>query len=109
MVGAGLAWAASIVAWNLFRLAQAGWLLRMQPFGPWVVPVTVATAVFTGVGVLIRLGLDSSTARVQVVLGIAIPSLVYVGALLVLRVVKPTDLRVGGSVLRLVWPLGRSS
>jgi O-antigen/teichoic acid export membrane protein len=107
MIGAGIAWASSIVAWNLFRLAQAWWLLRMHPFGGWVFPVTAALAAFTATAAFVRVGFGSSSAGVQVALGVTIPTLVYLAALVVLRIVNARDLLRTGSVLRLVRTMGR--
>jgi O-antigen/teichoic acid export membrane protein len=93
MIGAGLAWALSIVAWNLLRVGQVWWLLRMQPFTGWPTRVAAALAAFVGVAALVRLGLGSSNALVQLAAGITIPTLAYFAALFALRIVGARDLR----------------
>jgi O-antigen/teichoic acid export membrane protein len=107
IVGAGAAWAVSIAAWNVFRVGQAFWLLRAQPFGAWVAPVAVALGAFVAAAVAIREGFDGSRASVQFALGITIPTLVYLGALALLRVIDPRNLRGSGSVLSLVRAMGK--
>jgi O-antigen/teichoic acid export membrane protein len=93
MVGAGLAWGLSIVAWNLFRLGQVWWLLRMQPFTRWPARVGAALMAFAGAAAVVRLGLGSSSALVQLAAGITIPTLAYFAALFALRIVGARDLR----------------
>ncbi|MDX6521690.1 MAG: hypothetical protein QOJ31_1025 [Gaiellales bacterium] len=77
LVGAGLAWGISIVAWNLIRLYQAWRVLGMHPFGPWTARAGVALAVFCAAAGAMRLALDDRPPLVQLVVGAVAAALAY--------------------------------
>jgi hypothetical protein len=93
MIGAGIAWALSLAAWNVLRVGQVWSLLRMHPFSGWPLRVGAALGAFIAVAALVRIGLGSSSAAFQLAAGMSLPVLVYLGALFALRVVDARDFR----------------
>jgi O-antigen/teichoic acid export membrane protein len=77
LIGAGLAWGISIVAWNLIRLYQAWRVLHMHPFGPWTARAGVALAVFCAAAGAMRLALEGRPPLVQLVAGAVAAALAY--------------------------------
>lgn len=79
MIGAGLAWGISIVAWNLIRLWQAWRILGMHPFFGWPGPVAAAVAAFVAATVLMREAFDL-TPDVRLAATAVVSSAVYLAA-----------------------------
>jgi O-antigen/teichoic acid export membrane protein len=91
LVGAGLAWGISIVAWNLIRLYQAWRVLDMHPFGSWTARVGIALAVFCAAAGAMRLLLEGRPALLQLVAGAIVASAAYALALRGAGVVTTSD------------------
>jgi O-antigen/teichoic acid export membrane protein len=91
LVGAGLAWGISIVAWNLIRLYQAWRVLNMHPFGDWTARAGAALAVFCAAAGGMRLLLDGRPPLVQVVVGAIVAAAAYGLALRATGVVTRSD------------------
>jgi O-antigen/teichoic acid export membrane protein len=88
LVGAGLAWAVSIVAWNFYRLFQAWQVLRIHPFHGWPARAAVALAVFAFTAGAARLALDGEPALLAIVAGAAVATAAYVPTLVGLRLLS---------------------
>jgi O-antigen/teichoic acid export membrane protein len=101
MVGAGLAWGISIVAWNVFRLWQVWDVLHMQPFGRWAQPVSVALAVFVVVAGLLRIALEGAPAALAILGGAAGATLAYAAALVLTSAFDDEDGFLPGPLARL--------
>ena len=93
MTGAGLAWGASIVAWNMLRLFQVHQVLHMHPFGSWMAGVGIALLVFTLTAGASRVLLDGASPLTALVAGTLAATTSFAAVLLVLDVARPADLR----------------
>jgi O-antigen/teichoic acid export membrane protein len=102
MIGAGLAWGVSIVAWNMIRLWQVHRVLAMQPFGPWTRPVGLALAVFLATAAGLRLLLDSEPAALSILVGAAGSTVAYGAALVIASAFDDEDGFLPGPLARLV-------
>jgi O-antigen/teichoic acid export membrane protein len=101
MIGAGLAWGISIVAWNMIRLWQVHRVLSMQPFGPWTRPVAVALLVFVGTAAGLRLALDSAPAVLAILGGAGGATIAYAAALVAASAFDEEDGFLPGPLARL--------
>jgi O-antigen/teichoic acid export membrane protein len=102
MVGAGVAWGVSIVAWNMYRLWQVHRVLEIQPFGPWTRPVAVALTAFVAVAAVLRLALEDAPAALTILGGAAGATIVYGAALVVASAFDDDDGFLPGPLARLV-------
>ncbi len=100
LVGAGLAWGISIVAWNLIRLYQAWRVLHMHPFGQWTLPVGAAMVAFCAAAGAMRLLLDGRAPLEQLVAGALVAAAAYVVALRVTGAIRSLDPRAPGPLTR---------
>jgi O-antigen/teichoic acid export membrane protein len=82
LVGAGLAWGISIIAWNGIRLWQVWRVLHMHPFRGWTLRLLGALAVFTATAGVLRLALHGAPAPVALAIGATGATLVYAAALI---------------------------
>ena len=101
MVGAGLAWGISIVAWNFYRLWQVWDVLHMQPFGRWTQPVGLALVVFVVVAGLLRVALGGAPAALTILGGAAGATAAYGAALVMLSAFDDEDGFLPGPLARL--------
>lgn len=91
MVGAGVAWAVSIVLWNALRLWQVWRVLGMHPFREWPARVGACLVAFLAAASALRLWVELQSSLAEIALAAAASVTVY-GALLVgLRVVDERD------------------
>lgn len=86
IVGAAVAWSASLVAVNLARVAQVWWLVRAVPLTAGLVKGLVAGAAAFAAALAVRAVVPDGAARL--VVGLATIALVYVAAVLALRLSK---------------------
>jgi len=82
LVGAGLAWGISIIAWNVIRVWQVWRVLHMHPFGDWTARLGAALAAFTITAGVLRVLLDGAPAPVALLVGATGATLVYAAALI---------------------------
>ncbi len=93
IVGAALAWAASILTNNLVPLAQVGLTLRLHPFGRgWLRAACAAGLAYGVIGFLARLVLG--TTPIGFAVHAVVGSLTYLGLLLALRRQLDLDLAI---------------
>ena len=97
MVGAGIAWGVSIVAWNLIRLYQAWRVLGMHPFGPWVGRTAISLAAFCVTAAAVRLALESQLPLVQIVAGAVASSAVLLAVMAATGLIERRDLTPAGA------------
>jgi O-antigen/teichoic acid export membrane protein len=88
MIGAGAAWAISIVFWNLLRLWQVWHILRIHPFFGWPSRVAVAIAAFAAAALVVKFSLGSVSPPVGVAVAATVTALFYAWALLDLKSVE---------------------
>jgi O-antigen/teichoic acid export membrane protein len=82
LVGAGLAWGISIIAWNAIRMWQVWRVLEMHPFGDWTPRLLGALAAFIVAAAGLRLLLDGMPAPVALLVGATGATIVYAAALI---------------------------
>jgi O-antigen/teichoic acid export membrane protein len=82
LVGAGLAWGISIIAWNAIRVWQVWRVLEMHPFGDWTPRLLGALAAFIVAAAGLRLLLDGMPAPVALLVGATGATIVYAAALI---------------------------
>ena len=97
IIGAGVAWGVSIVAWNLIRLWQAWRVLHMHPFGPWVPRTAIALVFFCAAAGAVRLTLDGTPPVVQIPVGAVISTAALVAASLFTGIVSRDQLSLGAA------------
>jgi len=97
IIGAGVAWGISIVAWNLIRLYQAWRVLHMHPFGPWVPRTGIALLVFCAAAGAVRLSLATTPPFVQIVVGAVISTGALVAASVFTGIVRRDQLTLGAA------------
>jgi len=83
IVGAAIAWSASLIAVNLARVAQVWWLVRAVPLTPGLVKGLAAGALSLAAAIAVRSLVADGPA--QLVAGLAAIAVVYVGTVLALR------------------------
>jgi O-antigen/teichoic acid export membrane protein len=86
ILGAAVAWSASLVAVNLARVAQVWWLVRAVPVTPGLVKGLAAGAASLAAALAVRALLPDGPARLLA--GLTTIALVYVGAVLLLGLSK---------------------
>jgi O-antigen/teichoic acid export membrane protein len=92
MIGAGAAWAVSIVLLNVLRLYQVWRVLSIHPFRGWPTRVAIALGAFTVAASLLRVGLNDAAPLLQLVVAGVLSSVVYLVALLLLGLVDRRSL-----------------
>jgi O-antigen/teichoic acid export membrane protein len=97
IIGAGVAWGISIVAWNLIRLYQAWRVLHMHPFGPWVPRTAIALGIFCAAAGAVRLTLATTPPFVQIVVGAVISTGALVAASVFTGIVRRDQLTLGAA------------
>ncbi|MDX6549311.1 MAG: hypothetical protein QOG33_2861 [Gaiellales bacterium] len=100
LVGAGLAWGISIVAWNLIRLYQAWRVLHMHPFGSWTARVGIALVVFCATAGAMRLLLDGRPPLLQLMAGALAAAAAYAVALRATGAISSADPPLSGPLRR---------
>jgi O-antigen/teichoic acid export membrane protein len=83
IVGAAIAWSASLIAVNLARVAQVWWLVRAVPLTPGLVKGLAAGALSLAAALAVRSLVADGPA--QLVSGLAAIAVVYVATVLALR------------------------
>jgi O-antigen/teichoic acid export membrane protein len=101
IVGAGLAWGISIIAWNAIRVWQVWDILHMHPFGDWTLRVGAALASFTAAAAAARVLLDGVSAPAALVVGATGATIVYAAALVAAGAFDEDDRFLPGPVARL--------
>jgi O-antigen/teichoic acid export membrane protein len=80
ILGAAIAWAASIVIDNVTAMAEVRWVLKMAPFGPGYLLVTLITVgCFGAIGIAARVALGETLPAL--IAGLGAGGLAYVAAL----------------------------
>jgi O-antigen/teichoic acid export membrane protein len=92
MIGAGAAWAASVVLLNVLRLYQVWRVLSIHPFHGWPARVAIALGAFTLAAAVLRILLDGSAPLIQLVVAGALSGMVYLAALLLLGLIDRRSL-----------------
>jgi O-antigen/teichoic acid export membrane protein len=82
LVGAGLAWGISIIAWNAIRVWQVWRVLGMHPFGDWTLRLLGALGAFVITAAALRLLLDGVPAPVALLVGATGATIVYAATLI---------------------------
>lgn len=92
MIGAGAAWAVSVVLLNVLRLYQVWRVLSIHPFRGWPARVAIALAAFTAAAAILRVWLDDAAPLIELVVAGVLSGLVYLAALLLLGLIDRRSL-----------------
>ncbi len=92
MIGAGAAWAVSVVLLNVLRLYQVWRVLSIHPFHGWPARVSVALGGFTVAALVLRIWLTGTAPIIQLAVAGVLSGLVYVVMLLLLGLVDRRSL-----------------